>query len=176
VRGYDIRRGSGCGEGRRHGRPDGRPRYGTDTANDLGERDERVGPLLRLQSSVRGQADDIETVQPRSLPSDLDCTAGGRLEDQCGGARPPEFKISVPSLWNWVRVTSPRDATAEDVAHTLCATAGHDGASQAYRLIVREPCFQPSLALRGDAVEISRKLIERAGPAAVPRPRTPARR
>ena len=46
------------------------------------------------------------------------------------------------ALWNWVRVVTPGDVTAEEVAYALCATGDrHDGASQAYRLAVRAPCF-----------------------------------
>jgi hypothetical protein len=45
-----------------------------------------------------------------------------------------------PKLWNWVRVTSPADATAEDVASSF-PDEWPDGPHEAYRLAVSPPYF-----------------------------------
>jgi len=46
-----------------------------------------------------------------------------------------------PALWNWIHVTSPVDATVEDVAHTPLAGEVSDGSEQAYRIAARPPYF-----------------------------------
>ncbi|HET9626745.1 MAG TPA: hypothetical protein VFP84_35525, partial [Kofleriaceae bacterium] len=47
-----------------------------------------------------------------------------------------------PALWNWIRVTSPRDATAEHVARTpLAGGIVLDGSEQAHRIAASPPYF-----------------------------------
>jgi hypothetical protein len=47
-----------------------------------------------------------------------------------------------PRLWNWIRVTSPKNATAEDVAHTPLARGEViDGSEQAHRIAASPPFF-----------------------------------
>jgi hypothetical protein len=46
-----------------------------------------------------------------------------------------------PSLWNWIKVTSPADATAEDVANTALAGGEAGDTTQAYRIAASPPYF-----------------------------------
>lgn len=47
-----------------------------------------------------------------------------------------------PALWHWIKVTEPKDATAEDVAHTPIAGGEVlDGSEQAYRIAANPPYF-----------------------------------
>ncbi len=46
-----------------------------------------------------------------------------------------------PNLWNWIKVTSPTDATAEDVANTALAGGEAGDVEQAYRIAVSPPYF-----------------------------------
>ena len=46
-----------------------------------------------------------------------------------------------PALWNWIKVTWPADATAEDVANTALAGGEAGDTTQAYRIAVSPPYF-----------------------------------
>ena len=46
-----------------------------------------------------------------------------------------------PNLWNWIKVTSPTDATAEDVANTALAGGEAGDTREAYRIAASPPYF-----------------------------------
>jgi Domain of unknown function (DUF4157) len=60
------------------------------------------------------------------------------------GARVVKYEWLGPrdsALWNWIKVTSPVDATAEDVANTALAGGEAGDTEQAYRIAVSPPYF-----------------------------------
>lgn len=81
-----------------------------------------------------------------------------------------------PNLWNWIKVTSPQHATAEDVAHTpLAGGEVKDGSEQAYRIVAKPPYFGipfETARLVPDAVKHA-PLKVRAQLASGPGPRVP---
>ncbi len=53
-----------------------------------------------------------------------------------------EWVKDEPSMWNWIRVTAPVNANANDVAHTpLVGGEVKDGSEQAYRIAANPPFF-----------------------------------
>jgi hypothetical protein len=74
------------------------------------------------------------------------------------GANPVHFRFvdKDPTLWNWIEVTSPKNATPEDVASTELIPGDSTsvmGAAQAYRIAASPPFF-------GIPIEVARKVPE----------------
>ena len=64
-----------------------------------------------------------------------------------------------PKLWNWIKVTSPSDATAEDVADTpLGEHVPILGSDQAYRFAVSAPYFGVTIEAARHVRELSRHM------------------
>jgi len=73
------------------------------------------------------------------------------------GAEPVQFRLlgqKDPKLWNWIEVTSPKNATVEDVASTQLIAGKEDsvmGPAQAYRIAASPPYF-------GLPIEVARQI------------------
>lgn len=73
------------------------------------------------------------------------------------GTNPVQFEYAGkrdPKLWNWIEVTSPKNATAEDVAATQLDKTREDsamGPQQAYRITASPPYF-------GIPIEVARRV------------------
>jgi len=80
------------------------------------------------------------------------------------GAREVEYKwmgSRSPDLWNWIVVTSPHDATVEDVATTPLAGGNSTGTEQAYRIAASPPYF----GIPFETARLVKEAVEHAPPA-----------